>query len=331
MAIFILDGGLFVGRFERQKHKRGKSYWWWKRQHQSGLISTKEYREGVGKSFQNDINHFKFKMSTVDDIDKVIVCYDGIYGRRKRGEIFKHYKSHKSGIKATKHKGHDVRLLIEDCGFEAMEIEEGWEGHYDEFKEADDLVAEQVIAHLNSGQRIVILSEDKDMLQMLSWGSNVSVHNLRELITPELFELSWDIKPSQFVEWKCLVGDVSDNIKGIQGWGPKKATNLLRKYGSVANFPIEQKISYKPVQLDLIKSCLESYRQGEGLSLSYCSTKLKIASWKRLESGKSETLVPYSQAVKMFELMPNIKELFEEVDNEAQVELWKQIIQLPFD
>ena len=92
MAVFILDGGLFVGRFERQKHKKGKSYWWWKRHHNQGLISTVDYKKEINKIMQKDINHFKVKMEMVDDIDKVIVCYDGIYGRRERGKYFKHYK-----------------------------------------------------------------------------------------------------------------------------------------------------------------------------------------------------------------------------------------------
>ena len=116
MAVFILDGGLFVGRIERQKYQGGKSYWWWNRNHHDGEISTKEYREGIHKMLSKDIHHIKYRMGTMATIDKVIVCYDGIYGRRPRGKIYKMYKAHKSGIRANKHKGHDIRKVIEECG-----------------------------------------------------------------------------------------------------------------------------------------------------------------------------------------------------------------------
>lgn len=237
MAVFILDGGLFVGRFERQKHKKGKSYWWWKRHHNQGLISTVDYKKEINKIMQRDINHFKVKMEMVDDIDKVIVCYDGIYGRRERGKYFKHYKSHKSGVKATKHKGHDIRNWIEECGFNPMQIEEDWEGIYDELKEGDDLIAEQIMEQIELGNSVVILSEDMDMYQFLSWDGDISVHNLRKHITYDSFLEDWDIKPHQLVEWKCLVGDVSDNIKGVKGWGVKKATKFLSKYDTINDFP----------------------------------------------------------------------------------------------
>ena len=257
MAIFIVDGGLFVGRFERQKHKRGKSYWWWKRHLKDGLTSTAQYKEEIHKILQRDINHFKVKMESVDDIGKVIVCYDGIYGRRERGKLFKYYKSHKSGIRAHKHKGYDVRLWIEECGFNPMEIEEGWVGFYDDFKEGDDLIATKVLEYTSQGEKVVIMSEDMDMYQFLSWDGDITVHNLRKQITPQTFTEDWEIKPHQLVEWKCLVGDISDNIKGVRGWGVKKATKYLTQYGSIDRFPEGLLTQEDLSQLTLWKKIIE--------------------------------------------------------------------------
>ena len=158
-------------------------------------------------------------------------------GRRERGKYFKNYKSHKSGVKATKHKGHDIRVWIDECGFNPMQIEDGWEGHYDEFKEGDDLIAEHIIEQVNLGNSVVVLSEDMDMYQFLSWDGDISIHNLRKHITYESFIEDWDIEPHQLIDWKCLVGDVSDNIKGVKGWGVKKATKFLMKYGEIEKFP----------------------------------------------------------------------------------------------
>ena len=330
MAVFILDGGLFVGRFERGKFNKSKSYWWWKRQHIAGDISTQAYKEGIKKAFSKDLHHFKFKMGLVDEIDKVIVCYDGIFGRRLRGKLHKDYKAHKSGIKANKHKGIDVRNIIQECGYSPMNLEENWEGYYEEYKEADDLIAEKVQLYSALGNEIVIMSEDKDMLQMLSWDGNIRIHNLKEEVTIKSFQERWGIHPNQYVDWKCLVGDVSDNIKGIQGWGEKKSTNLLRKYGSIVKFPIEQKISYtvtKPYELSQI---LKKYRLDNQLAMNYCNKKI-VASWKSLEQMVRKTPLTYSEAHKLKQIIPIIEEFIEEINNLEKISVWKKIIQLPFD
>jgi|TARA_R110002020_G_scaffold83195_3_gene206142 5'-3' exonuclease len=330
MAVFILDGGLFVGRFERNKFNKSKSYWWWKRQLQAGEVSTKDFKEGIKKAFSKDIHHFKFKMGLMGELDKVIVCYDGIYGRRLRGKLHNNYKSHKSGIKASKHKGIDVREVIAECGYNPMNLEPNWQGYYEEYKEADDLIAEKVQLHSALGDEIVIMSEDKDMLQMLSWEGNIRVHNLKQEITAESFTEDWGIAPHQYVDWKCLVGDVSDNIKGLHGWGAKKATNMLRKYGSISNFPKEHKVSFKARDLYKISKKMKAYRDENEYSLNYCNKKITTC-WKSLEQMTRKTPLTFSEIHKINKLIPNIIGLFDKLDNTSQALIWKKIIQLPFD
>lgn len=330
MAVFILDGGLFVGRFERNRFNKSKSYWWWKRQLQAGEISTQIFQEGIKKAFAKDIHHFKYKMGLVDEIDKVVVCYDGIYGRRLRGKLHQDYKSHKSGIKAHKHKGIDVRNIISECGYSPMNLEENWQGYYEDYKEADDLIAEKVQLHSALGDEVVIMSEDKDMLQMLGWEGNIRIHNLKKEITIESFEARWGIHPNQYVDWKCLAGDASDNIRGLQGWGEKKATDILRKYGSIDNFPIEQKVSYLPSNVQTISKMLKDYRLSNSHSMNYCNKKI-ITCWKSLETESRKTPISYGEAHKLWKLVPNLKPHFKETNNISQAAIWKKIIQLPFD
>jgi len=330
MAVFILDGGLFVGRFERNKFNKSKSYWWWKRQLQAGEVSTKDFKEGIKKAFSKDIHHFKFKMGLMGELDKVIVCYDGIYGRRLRGKLHNDYKSHKSGIKASKHKGIDVRKVITECGYNPMNIETNWQGYYEEYKEADDLIAEKVQLHLALGDEIIIMSEDKDMLQMLSWDGNIRIHNLKQEVTVESFIEESGISPQQYVDWKCLVGDVSDNIKGISGWGAKKATNMLRKYGSISKFPQEHLISYRAKDFYKISNKMKLYRDEKGYSLNHCNKKIALC-WKSLEQMTRKNPISYSEANKINKHIPQIIGLFEKLDNTSQIKIWKKIIQLPFD
>ncbi len=43
----------------------------------------------------------------------------------------------------------------------------------------------------------------------------------------------YGLNPSQLIDYKSLVGDASDNVKGVPGVGPKTATDLLKKFGSL--------------------------------------------------------------------------------------------------
>ncbi|MBO6053704.1 MAG: flap endonuclease [Clostridia bacterium] len=100
--------------------------------------------------------------------------------------------------------------------------------------EADDLIASYA---LSAGEdwHTMILSTDRDYWQLV--GGRVSVVRYQggvcELVTPAAVEKKFGVKPGQFADWKCLVGDSSDNIAGVPGVGPKTAAALLSEFGSV--------------------------------------------------------------------------------------------------
>lgn len=104
--------------------------------------------------------------------------------------------------------------------------------------EADDLIADTV---LKVGGRIpiVIVSGDKDLLQLVgpnsTWfdpGNNTRPS--RKISEGEFSEYTGYETPDAFVQGKALMGDSSDNIKGVGGIGEKAAPILLQHFGSVA-------------------------------------------------------------------------------------------------
>lgn len=100
--------------------------------------------------------------------------------------------------------------------------------------EADDVIASYAMTYSDEYE-IVILSTDRDYWQLIS--ENVSILNYHgyesTLITPQSVRQKYGIEPSQFADWKCLVGDKSDNIVGVHGIGPKNAAVLLSRFGSL--------------------------------------------------------------------------------------------------
>ncbi len=101
--------------------------------------------------------------------------------------------------------------------------------------EADDMIATVAKCALKSDLDVVIASSDKDFMQLV--GSRVFLLNPNDKS-----EALWDearvrektgVIPSQIVDWLSLIGDSVDNISGVVGVGPKTASELLSRFGSV--------------------------------------------------------------------------------------------------
>ncbi|MDH5676175.1 MAG: DNA polymerase I [Myxococcales bacterium] len=99
--------------------------------------------------------------------------------------------------------------------------------------EADDLIASLVTAARARGLRCVIVSSDKDLMQLL--GPEVTMYDTaREVIygAPEVVR-KLGVGPEQVRDFLALTGDSSDNVPGVPSVGPKTAVTLLSQYGDL--------------------------------------------------------------------------------------------------
>jgi 5'-3' exonuclease len=105
-----------------------------------------------------------------------------------------------------------LRECIEQLANDGYEIArcQGWE--------ADD-----VIGTLVQTTDATVYGADKDLLQITDIVDPLS----GEIKTPTCL----GVKRDQVVDYLCLVGDTSDNVKGVNGIGPKTAVKMLKKYG----------------------------------------------------------------------------------------------------
>lgn len=100
--------------------------------------------------------------------------------------------------------------------------------------EADDVMATLARRGLDDGYEVVLVTGDKDALQMV--GEGVRVYNAAKdvwLEAPQVIE-KLGIPPKAVVDYLALIGDTSDNVPGVKGIGPVGAVKLLKKYGSLA-------------------------------------------------------------------------------------------------
>jgi DNA polymerase I len=95
------------------------------------------------------------------------------------------------------------------------------------------------LSHHTSNIEVVIVTGDRDMLQLVNKKVKVLMPLLgitkTALFDEKAVEEKYGVKPSQFIDYKALIGDASDGYPGVTGIGPKGAANLLKEYGTFEN------------------------------------------------------------------------------------------------
>ena len=132
--------------------------------------------------------------------------------------------------------------------------------------EADDALATLAAQGVDQGHRVVIVSADKDLLQLVS--DDVLVLNPgREgsgstLFDREAVEAKWGVPPERIVDVLSLIGDPVDNVPGVPGIGEKGARGLVQQYG-----PLEAILEHAgEVKRKAYREGLESHRRDALLS-----------------------------------------------------------------
>ncbi|MFL6171887.1 MAG: DNA polymerase I, partial [Marmoricola sp.] len=105
--------------------------------------------------------------------------------------------------------------------------------------EADDIIATLVTEALAEGFEVLILTGDRDSLQLVTPDSTVlyPMRGVSELarMTPDAVEAKYGVPPHRYPELAALVGEDSDNLPGIPGVGPKTAAKWISTYDGLEN------------------------------------------------------------------------------------------------
>ncbi len=99
--------------------------------------------------------------------------------------------------------------------------------------EADDLIAAYTRAAEDAGGETVIVSSDKDLMQLIRPGVSLLDPIKQKPIGPaEVFE-KFGVAPEKLIDLQALMGDAVDNVPGVPGIGPKTAAQLLGEFGDL--------------------------------------------------------------------------------------------------
>lgn len=99
--------------------------------------------------------------------------------------------------------------------------------------EADDIIGTLATRYAEKGFKVVMVSGDKDLLQLVS--ENVTMIDAMKDKTYDVAAVRerFGVAPDKVVELLGLMGDASDNIPGVPGIGPKNALRLIEDYGTI--------------------------------------------------------------------------------------------------
>lgn len=191
--------------------------------------------------------------------DSLVAVFDGPNNKKARTAIYEAYKQNREGMP--------------DDLFPQLE----WAHHFcegagipylaEEGVEADDLIGAIAKWAEKKTIKVFICSSDKDLCQLIS--DNVlmiNTHKNNLIIDREKVEELYGVKPEQIVDYLAIMGDKSDNIPGIPGFGPKTAAALLQEYGSLESILANLETMNNKKRADKIRSHIEDARISQKLA-----------------------------------------------------------------
>jgi len=207
---------------------------------------------------------------------RVIVVYDGQGGSQRRRKIHPEYKANRTpGKRITRWDAFKDARAEKD----AMKIQFSRLIEYLDFLpvnvisidkiEADDTIA--YIAHTLLDEDVTILSADQDFLQLVNERITVWSPTKKKFYTPRMVMDDYGVPAHNFLMYKVLMGDKSDNIEGVKGLGPKKLPKIvpdlltqttldldfILEHAGKGEEPMHKKISESETQLRLNEELMD--------------------------------------------------------------------------
>jgi DNA polymerase-1 len=203
--------------------------------------------------------------------------------------------------------------LLESFGWPLIELD-----HY----EADDIIGTISVEATEKDIETLIVSGDYDMMQLLSPHTSVYINKKGSdmmRFTEAEFEEKYGVKLTQFIDYKALVGDSSDNIPGVRGIGPKAAQTLLGAYDTLDGIyeHIEELKGAQKLKLEADKD--NAYMSRE-LAKIWCDAPVKL-DWKEADINQTD-LPAVAKKLKEFEFHSLIKRLPKHMQEVAETSLY---------
>ena len=142
-----------------------------------------------------------------------------------RSDIYPEYKAHRPPAPEDLVPQFDfIRQAVDAFGLPRIE-QDGYE--------ADDIIASYVKQTVAEGGEAVIVSSDKDLMQLIQPGVTMFDGMKNKVIGPDEVVAKFGVGPEKVIDVQSLAGDSSDNVPGVPGIGVKTAALLIDEFGDL--------------------------------------------------------------------------------------------------
>jgi DNA polymerase-1 len=187
-----------------------------------GLSSSKGFPTNAIYGFLNMLR----KLLREESPELVGVALD-VGERTVRTEKFEEYKANRAPMpEDLRPQIPWIRRTIEAHRIPILELEQ---------YEADDVLGTLAKKAAASGYDVVLVSADKDLMQLVDEHIAVFHTGREKLYDPEAVEEDFGVPPDRVVDVLALKGDAVDNVPGVPGIGEKGARQLIRDFGDLDN------------------------------------------------------------------------------------------------
>ena len=181
---------------------------------------------------------------------KVIIAGDS-GSSTYRKNVYPEYKGNRKEKieQQTEEEAAEFEAFIQEFNKTLVAIEEVFPLLKFQGVEADDIAAFIVSKARDLGiKKIWLISSDRDWDLLIDVDVSRFSYVTRKETTFDNWKTHYDCEIDEYISMKCLAGDSGDNIPGVEGVGPKRSAELIKKYGSafdiVAALPINSKYKY---------------------------------------------------------------------------------------
>jgi DNA polymerase I len=188
---------------------------------------------------------------------RVIVIFDGKGGSQNRRKIFEGYKSERGSKRFRVNRQYPEMMGVEDESI-SMKRQLLWLVDVLDYLpittmifdgiEADDAIAYISTELIGDNGECVIASTDKDFLQLINDNTKVYSSTKKKFYDRDVFYTEWGMYPQNFLLYRTLDGDTSDNVPGIKGCGLK---TVLKRFPQLSE---DRKVDFD----ELFEICKEN-------------------------------------------------------------------------
>jgi DNA polymerase-1 len=235
----------------------------------------------------------------------LVAVFDGPENKKSRQTLYADYKAHRK--EAPEDLFPQIDLALQYCqhaGIATLQMTG---------VEADDAIGAATCFAKKKGATVYLCSSDKDLMQLVDDKAfMLHLHKNNLLVDAQKVEELYGVKPEQIVDLLAMMGDASDNIPGLPGFGPKTAAELLREFGTLdAILAHPEKVKGEKKQ-ETLRSEKETALLSRELARLDCEVEIpQNEAFYKLKEADTEQLQTFFQEMNFLSLLKEQPKVFQ--------------------